>query len=193
MKAPANPVACAAALLFLTLGCDAGPAAKFDPAETCEGRAEGTPCWQRLASHPGCHVWNPSRKAGQTASWTGQCRGAVADGEGVLTWRDPDGANVYVVRRFANGDVYEIPYVNGQIHGTAVQRWPNSPIGRVSRSTPYVNGQKHGTEVERWTSLVAETPYVNGLRHGAGVWRDADGNVILETRWVDGEEQLLDP
>lgn len=191
MRALASPAASTAALLFLTVACGGGPAAKFDPAETCEGRADGTPCWQRLATHPGCHVWNPSRKAGQTASWTGECKGAVADGEGVLTWTDPDGANVYVVRRFANGDVFEIPYVNGEIHGTVVQRWPNSRIGRVYRTIPYVNGEIHGTEVDRWEHIVTETPWVNGQRHGTGVWRDADsGNVILESRWVNGEEQF---
>ena len=56
--------------------------------------------------------------------------------------------------------------------------------GRV----PYVNGEIHGTAVvRRADGSVSEAPFVNGERHGAQVDSTAAGDV-LETSWVNGEK-----
>lgn len=152
MKALANLAVWAAALLFLTVAGLAGQETGFDPAATCEGKADGAPCWQQLDSRPGCHVWNYGR-TGESASWTGRCNGSVAEGEGVLTWTDLDGATI-VEGTFAAG--------------RPVGRWrATDPDGTVYEHPPYVNGEIHGTQVLRF----------------------ADGDVIGETRYVNGEEQ----
>ena len=70
------------AALLLTVAGGAAQEGGFDPAETCEGKAESAPCWQQLDSHPGCHVWSGYLTAGESARWTGRCNGAVAEGEG---------------------------------------------------------------------------------------------------------------
>ena len=266
--------AAAIALLFLTVAGVHGQEAAFDQTETCEGKAEGAECWKQLSSHPGCYVWDNGLKAEQTVSWTGACNGSVADGEGVLTWADPEDASVYegvliggklhgrvsatqgngtvsegnyaagqrvgrwrhvwadgtvvegimangrvtgrwvwryaddpagdpadhgyvrespyvngeihgtVVERFANGTVHETPYVNGEMHGTKVSRFADGTV----RETPYVNDEMHGTMVQRDADGdVTETPYVRGDKHGTEVTRDADGDVTTETPWVNGE------
>lgn len=39
------------------------------------------------------------------------------------------------------------------------------------------------------TAVIVEIPWVNGQEHGTAVRRGAAGNVIEETRDVNGEEQ----
>lgn len=223
MKALVNPAAWAAVLLLPAVACVAAQEAGLDPGETCKGRADGAACWQQLDTHPGCHVWNASRRAGgQTASWTGQCNGAVAEGEGVLTWADPEGPAVYkgaLVGGKLHGRVSEVygdgirvgegtyargqrvgrwrfayfagsenegTYANGRLTGRWVLR---DGDGNVIRETPYVNGEIHGTAVWRYANgHVGEVPWVNGKRHGTEVWRYADGHVYRETPWVEGQK-----
>ena len=45
---------------------------------TCTGQEQGAACWKGLASHPGCHVWDPHYYADQTVAWTGLCSGSKA-------------------------------------------------------------------------------------------------------------------
>ena len=173
-----------------------GQAAAFDPAETCEGKAEGVECWHQLDSHPGCYVWNGHLDAEETASWTGACNGSVADGEGVLTWADPEGASVYEGAlvggkrhgrgrvTFGNGTVAEGIFANGREAG----RWVARRADGAVIETPLVNGEIHGTMVYRFESgTVRETPYVNDEIHGTEVVRSANGDVI-ETPYVNGEK-----
>ena len=125
----------------------------FDPARTCEDKdaprgllgAETSRCWQQLNGRPGCYVYRSSQ-SGDAATWTGSCNGSVADGEGVLTWLmlgraviEPLlGEGVWAVEqgtfdngrrigrwvvRFASGSYAELPYVNGNMHGTMIYRF----------------------------------------------------------------------
>ena len=61
---------------------------QIDVADTCAGKPPRSQCWMELESHPGCFVWNAFLQEGMTASWSGECAGNVADGEGELlfTW-----------------------------------------------------------------------------------------------------------
>ena len=159
-----------------------------------------------LHSHPGCYVdatnsdifdsvW-AAPLPDATVTWTGACSGAWAEGPGVLTLDGPNAVMVYDgvltrgiehegrwVELYKDGNVREIPYVNGQVHGTLVVRRTNGSAIEI----PYLNGQLHGTRVETESNgTVTETAYVNGQRHGMEVTRWADGGVT-ETPWENGQ------
>ncbi len=146
----------------------------FDPAETCEGKAVGAECWHQLESHPGCYVRNDGLESEQqTVSWTGACNGSVADGEGVLTWANPEGAIVY-----------EGALVGGNRHGRGRMSFDS---GVVWEGT-FANGRRTGRWVERHENVVIEVPYVNDEIHGTLVARRTDGTVI-EDPYANGERQ----
>ena len=58
-----------------------------------------------------------------------------------------------------DGDVREIPYVNGRKHGTLVVRRTNGSAAEI----PYVNGLLHGTRV------VSGAPTPSGFQREIGV------------------------
>ena len=124
--------------------------------ETCAGKAEGTACWKELADQSGCYVWDDYLVTDQTVSWSADCAGGLAQGEGALTWRDADGKTTtstgqlqdgkrhgHWVERDADGDVGEGPYVDGKQHGQWVFR--NSE-GVIRLETTYVNGENVDTK-----------------------------------------------
>jgi len=63
---------------------------------------------------------------------------------------------------YGNGKLkYEVPSVNGQIHGKERYWYDN---GKLERETPYANGQRHGITRHYYDNgkLKHEMPYVNG-------------------------------
>ena len=159
-----------------------------------------------LHSHPGCYVDATSSKIldslwvaplpDTTVTWTGACSGAWAEGPGVLTVDSRNAVMVYDgvltggieqegrwVEFHDDGHMREIPYVNGQLHGTRFERESNGTV----TETPYVDGQKHGMEVTRWADGgITETPWANGQIHGTLVSRRADGTVT-EVAYINGD------
>ena len=177
------------------LGALRGSTAGFRPAPTCAGQPTGAACWQEISLQPGCHVWNPARQPGSTASWTGECTGSFAQGAGTLTWawdgnrqtttgRMVDGkANGHAVFRFADGGVQEGPIVDGESNGHWVLRFADGSV----EEGPIVGGERNGHWIFRQADgTVGEGPYVNGERHGNHVIHWASGNVE-ERRYVNGE------
>ena len=63
-----------------------GSPSQFSVEQTCAGKPGGAECWIELANHPGCYVRNPNLRTDQTVTWTGECSGSLAHGEGTLTW-----------------------------------------------------------------------------------------------------------
>ena len=61
-----------------------GTTQRISVADTCAGKPPRSQCWMELESHPGCFVWNAFLQEGMTATWSGECAGNVADGEGEL-------------------------------------------------------------------------------------------------------------
>ncbi len=110
----------------LVFGLDAGP--------KCAGMSEGSSCWKELADKPGCHSWDGHFVPSQTVAWSGTCREGMALGEGTLTVTDGDWSfemtgtldwgrpNGHWVVRFPDGDVWEGPFVDGEMHGRWVER-----------------------------------------------------------------------
>ena len=169
--------------------------AVFRPAQTCAGQPTGAACWQEISLQPGCHVWNPARRAGSTATWTGECTGGFAQGTGTLTWawdgnqqtttgHMVDGkAKGHTVFRFADGGVQEGPIVDSESNGHWVLRFADGSV----EEGPIVDGERNGHWIIRQADgTVGEGPYVNGERHGNHVIRWASGNVE-ERRYVNGE------
>ena len=173
--------------------------------QTCAGKPQGTACWMELANHSQCYVWNDYLMADETATWTGECSGGMAQGTGTLTlvWdrgqktnestgrlRDGKKHGDWVVP-YADGTVASKgPYVDGKRHGQWVERHRHAR-GYVDEG-PYVDGKRHGQWVLRFSdgtiSSSFERPYVEGKIHGRWVERDADGNVTEEGPYVDNKK-----
>ena len=160
----------------------------IDPAhdQTCAERSdavrsyrpEGAECWTELANQPGCYIWNSSLATDATATWTGECSGGLAHGEGTRT---------FVYGRLRNRDVSTGILQDGKAHGRWVE--PNDDRGYVWEGT-YVDGKRHGRWVSRFADgAVLAGSYVDGKRHGRWVRHDADGTVLSEGSYVDGKKQ----
>ena len=119
-------------------GGDARPQAGtvFRPAQTCAGQPAGTSCWMEISGRLGCYVWNPNPQPDETVTWTGECRGGLAQGTGSVTWvsdgneqvvtgRRQDGkSDGHTVVRDADGTVLEGLVVAGEQHGDWTVRRP---------------------------------------------------------------------
>ena len=135
----------------------------FDAERTCTGKSEGTACWMELIGQPGCFVWNRHLMLDVTLTWTGECAGGQARGQGVLKWVSKHGKSV----REATGSVHQ-----GRQKGNWVLRFPD---GRVDEG-PFVDGKQHGNWVLRFPDgRVNEGPFVDGKQHGDWLLREADG------------------
>lgn len=164
--------------------------------QTCAGLEDGAACWQELASHPGCHVWNRYYSKVHTVTWTGGCSGDQGSGTGTLQWirgsevvRDESGLlrngkqDGYWVTRSPYGVVEEGPIIDNQRNGHWVLRLPDGEV----REGPYVDGKQHGdwviTDVD---GEVGGGLYVNGKKHGRWIERNTDYGTVLEGQYVNG-------
>lgn len=157
-------------------------------APTCSGQFKGAECWMAVTGQSECYVWNGSLAAGATVTWTGQCSGGRAQGEGTLKWvwdggnktskstgslQDGKGHGRWVVRE-SDGDVWEGSYVEGTRHGDWV--W-HTADGNVWEG-PIVRGKLQGNWVGRYKDgSVHEGAVVGSKRHGAWVERYAGGGI----------------
>ena len=182
MKGLANSAAWAAALLLLTVAAAHGqrsgrPWAPPHPADRCENKAVGTvetscnpACWMQLDSHRGCYV---SGCPGWSASWSGQCNGAHAEGQGVLVFTDLAGGV----------GVYEGALSGGKMHGRATLTSPDGVMGEGTFAADQKIGRWRFTHADGSTG---EGMMANNQRTGRWVQRHADGKVV-ETPYVKGE------
>ena len=176
-----------------------GMPAGISAGETCAGKPEGSECWQELDNRPGCYVWNGDLSENETATWSSECTGGLAQGTGEMIWNwESDGEQKKStstgevkdgkrhgqwVIRYASGTVVEGPYVDGKQHGRWVIRYANGDVAEG----PAVDGKRHGQWVERGADGdVSEGPYVDGKRHGQWVTRWANGGGS-EGPYVDGK------
>ena len=195
----------------------AGTPSTFRDEPTCSGQPKGTACWMELANQAGCYLWNPNLQVDETVTWTGECAEGLAQGTGTPKWVFDSGKKTQEntghledgrrhgqwVIRFANGDVWEGPFVEGRMHGDWVVRWPSGS----GEEGPYVEGKRHGDWVSRWPSgnvheeefyvdgdivgstaeaEVMEGLLVNGKGHGQWIIRQNDGD-IEEGPYVEGK------
>ena len=153
-------------------------------------------CWEEVPSEPGCYIWADSYPNYRIERWTGGCVGYTAHGRGTLSSTSSKSPNAtgtgtvaygkrngHWVFRWADGDVFEGPYVNGKQNGHWVFRWASGTVLEGS----IVDGEPHGRWVTRWASgAILEEEYRNGSREGrSGVYQTADGS-RHPGRWSDG-------
>ncbi len=182
--------------LALLLEAEVVQETQISAEETCVGKPEGSSCWMALTNHPGCYVWNDYLRKDETATWSGECLGSVAQGEGTISWTysgsilDERGyakaARVTAttvgrlqrgklhgpwVYRYPSGSVIHASSVHGKAHGQWVER---DSDGTVTYKGSYVDGKKHGPWVEgNERYYVEKGSYVNGKRHGKWIERDS--------------------
>ena len=171
----------------------------FDAELTCPGKSRGSECWMEVTDQSGCYVWNSSLAPDATVTWTGECAGGRAKGEGTLKWIWDEGKKSSEstgsledgkmhgqwVLRDADGDVGEGPYVEGKRHGEWVLRFRSGEVQTGS----FIEGKKHGRWVWRGPSgAVWRGPFVNGSRHGEWIERNADGT-SRQGPYVEGKKQ----
>ena len=128
--------------------------------------------WE-LENRPGCFIAESllPTDAVVTVSWTGPCNeGGTAFGTGT-------------VHLVTDDATYDIPFVNGELHGTQIIRASNGTV----IETPFVAGTAHGTEIARHSNGDEwVTPLVNGRIHGTAIVRQRDCCVV-ETPFVNGQ------
>ena len=125
--------------------------------------------------------------------------GQYADGQRQGSW----------AIRFDNGDVWEGEYLDGERHGHWVERDQDGNV----REGPYVDGKRHGAWVlrfadgvvdeglykdgeihGRWVGRFAngrkwDREYAQGTHHGLSVSSNAQGQILDQGHYVDGQKQ----
>lgn len=146
----------------------------------------GDPHWIRDPI-TGCSAWNPAPVAGESVLWTGHCRNGRLDGEGTLTWvldgdllntrtggwRDGRAVGAGVVRK-ADGVTIEADWVDGEVEGFVIARYPDgSPL--------FVGTWVHGAAQGKGTAY-----YLDGSRYeGEWVQGQRDGHGVFTTTLGD--------
>ena len=91
----------------------------FVPERKCKDLPEGAKyCWLEISNQPGCWLLNGLNILGETVTWSGECKGGLAQGQGkeVFTtdeWQESSGT-----------------YVDGKRHGHWTEHYENGIVGR---------------------------------------------------------------
>ena len=133
----------------------------FVPERKCKDLPEGAKyCWLEISNQPGCWLLNGLNILGETVTWSGECKGGLAQGQGkeVFTtdeWQESSGT-----------------YVDGKRHGHWTEHYENGIVAEG----PYVDDKRHGQWTWHYESgTVEKGPYVDGKAHvsGLGIMRVA--------------------
>ncbi len=82
---------------------------------------QGSGCWQELIEQPDCHVWvGYWQPDSDTLSWTGNCDGGVADGDGTLRMSTPSGSQFEAPATISAGRITFDRDSSGYIQGLVV-------------------------------------------------------------------------
>ena len=162
-----------------------------------------------MSNPPECHAWTDHFYGGEAVTWSGDCLGGKAHGEGKLVWpwesqeayfvseqdwksRLIDQSGIYRdgrqygrwIFRFADGEVHEGHYVEGRKNG----QWTYCrPGGFQKERTEFSNGKKHGISIKNYDNGTEEfrATYVDGQLHGKWVSR-FEGDVTEEGHRKNG-------
>ena len=179
--------------MVIAVASVSAPACAAELLPICGQAATGADggCWQKLGAKRNCHVWNPSPRAGESATFDGRsrCRDGKLSGTGTLTWRwtaDSEHRSSTTTGTFAdgkrNGRFVNERFDGGRSEGDLVDGKPNGH---------WVNTNPPGTP-RLWDR--AEGPWVHGVRQGQWTfvdYSDADGEFQeshrLEGPYVEGQ------
>ena len=164
-------------------------------------------CWMKLATPDNCHVWHDlaihtkfdlSRMVHDKFSWTGECLGGLAIGQGDLDIQESASSRWIRITTVLNkGRMWgttHIRYWHGRNHSGSMEdhmrhgQWTrvSDKLGWLSRG-PYVSGVRQGRWLERqphttWAT-VSEGQVKDGKREGFWITRDESGNVVGQTTY----------
>jgi hypothetical protein len=127
---------------------------------------------QWIADERGCKVANPFPRAGESITWSGECKNGLAHGQGVLQW--------YVDGR--EDDRYEGNLELGWAEGRGVlQRGDGGKYdGEWKDSLQQGNGRYEAPDGSWY-----EGQWKMGKPHGQGQYRRPDGKIFIG-EWIDG-------
>ena len=136
--------------------------------ETTAPRVPSGPSWSIAENQP-CEVWNYGNRDYEPLTWSGNCAGGKASGDGRLVFRGGEG-------------VYEGAMRDGKMHGRGVLDWANG----FRYEGELRDGKQHG----QGTFTQASGEYYvgawrNGRPHGQGTYTQVDGTTFDGT-WRDG-------
>ena len=125
-----------------------------------------------IADKRGCKVANPFPPAGETITWTGDCKNGYADGDGVLQW-------------YLNGkadDRYEGHLAQGwaQGRGTLYKGDGGKYEGDWQQSMQHGMGRYEAPDGSWY-----DGEWKNGKPNGSGQYRRPDGRMFMG-QWRDG-------
>ena len=174
---------------------ETSPSRALEP--KCARNSNGTGCWMEVTKQPGCYVWNPNPQPDETVTWSGECAGGLAQGEGTRKWIWEDGEKTSEEKgllrdgkshgqwtwRNAEGEEGKSFYVYGEHVG-------NTADDVIVMEGLLVKGKKHGKWAIRYADgEVGEGSYVEGKRHGDWIQRDKDGNVTGKGPYSEGKRE----
>ena len=153
---------------------------------TCDGRSQGSECWMKVIGQLDCFIWNAKLRPGATVTWTGECFGGRAQGQGAIKEIWKDGKKTASTgelqagkkhgswkERLADGAVLEGSYIEGRKNGL----WREELADGSSHGGFYAEGKKHGDWSEsqqgqgpHHPGYSYSGPYVEGKRHG--IWNE---------------------
>lgn len=125
-----------------------------------------------IADSNGCKVANPFPQAGESITWSGQCKNGTADGVGVLEWYIDGKATDRYEGKLSEG------WAEGQ--GTLKRAEGGRYAGEWKHSLQDGNGRFDAADGSSY-----EGQWKAGQPHGHGQYRTPDGRVFVG-EWVDG-------
>jgi hypothetical protein len=117
----------------------------------------------------GCKVWNPHPRAGEEASWSGDCIQGLANGAGTVLW-SRDGKDF---------EKDEGSWDRGRQSGRGVQDWRS---GRYEGEL--IGGEPNGRGVMMLQTSRYEGEFRDGKPNGEGTVTNLQG--VYKGRWKDG-------
>jgi hypothetical protein len=139
---------------------------------TCVAVAGPSEDVEWIADKRGCKVANPFPRAGETITWSGDCKDGFADGQGVLQW-------------FLYGkedDRYEGKLARGWAQGRGVLTKPDGGTydGEWQQSLQHGQGRYEAPDGSWY-----DGEWRDGKPNGAGQYRRPDGRTFMG-QWRDG-------
>ena len=125
-----------------------------------------------IADKRGCKVANPFPRAGETITWTGDCKNGYADGDGVLQWylngKEDDRYEGHLAQGWAEGRGTLYKGDGGKYEGDWQQSMQDGTGRYEAPDGSWYDGQ-----------------WKNGKPNGAGQYRRPDGRMFMG-QWCDG-------
>lgn len=179
------------------------------------------PCWKELQSPAHCYLRTTHQDGSQmslsTMTWSGECAGGMAQGEGTLDQEHPARWASEAAQRFNEGYTASVrrsaeaatlvarmdprmeryaertvkrSYRGSLVRGRRNGEWKAAGRRRDGTVEHYVDGERvRAVSTNRRGVVTYEMNYVDDKANGAYVLRSEDGKVVRKGMYADGEEE----